>query len=372
MLVQEIHIQFDQIVQSTNSKVRRTVESEEIDWLFNEAAIDYVHERSKRKNPTKVSDKVDGFEDTSKRYEDVEQLITTVPLPLYRADLLPAPYNVYEDTYITAKPVDFLNYIPEDGFAVRGLDNCNFDFNSYNTTTDTHFVFYIDFPDSSELSAPFYNNFKIVLNGTVTIFDSATMPNFNGSISDKDLKFYLISVILETINSLGLVGVEAYWNLYNGKTYNNKLIIVSKVTLYNACDITYGSFSNTYFSVVETYDRFSTGQLTFELNPCRVVKSTERLSLLNHSFGSTRKNSPLVTLERNLILVHHKKRFISNELLLTYIRLPRKINLSLGIDSDLSDDVCYEIINLATRKFLARVNARTYNNIMNENLLLTK
>lgn len=362
MLAKEIHIQFDLVFQSMNSKVRKRLESQEIDWVFNEAAISFVKERT---NP-KTNLKKDGFQDTVKRYEDVEQLISTVPLPLYLSSNT-ASFSQYTDTYYSFKPFDHLNYIPENGFAIKGSADCPFDFSKALTTSViTGSKCIIPFPDTEETSSPFYNNFILKVDG-VTVFDATTIPSFNGSILVQDLKFYLVSKIIETINNSGS-NLKAYWCKYGKDYHSNSLIIVS-TSVNTTCQITYGGSFDTSYSFTQTSASKSVlVNTSVDEYPCRLIKTTERRSLLNNSFGSTKLTSPIVSLEDNIILVHHKKRFISDVLLLSYVRKPRKIDLLLDIGSELSDDVCFEIINLAVRKLINR-NESSYQNIINENAL---
>lgn len=368
MTAKEVHIQFDLVYQSINSHVRRTLEPQEIDWLFNESALSYIKERTNPKN----NPKKDGFEETSKRYEDVEQLISTVSTPLYIAD------SVYPDSMMGFKPANFLDYIPESGFKVKVFYGCDFDFVSYTANGNSSiWTSVIDFP-VDENAAPNYQDFTIVVDA-VTIFDSTSFPPLNASLTTTELKFYLLNLIIETINNGSPVtGIYAYWQKFKGigstvNNINNALILVS-YTGKTSATISFTGTAPTVngFSQNNTLVRYTDANLTGltgVVTPCRLIKSTDRENLLEHSFGSTKPTSPIVSVENDLILVHHKKRFIVNGLFLTYIRKPRKIDLSLSINPELSDDICLEIIDIAARKVAGRNNSDNLQGIVNESLL---
>ncbi len=363
MEVREVHIQFDLVYQSMNSHARRVFEPQEIDWLYNEAILSLVKERTNAKN----NPKKDGFEDTIKRYEDVEQLVTTAPIPLYTS-------SKYREAFVGFKPANFLDYIPESGFEAKVYNRCDFNFDSYTSAgASSIWSTVIDLPVDS--SSPAYQNFTLTIDGDV-IFNYSDYTTLNSSLSTNELRFYLISLLIDTINeNSSSTGIYAYWQKFGGgnstvNNINNGIILVSYSAKTDAVVNYTGNVINESFTQTNNLTTYSNlNELDITYNPCRVIKTTDLQSLLNHSFGSTKVTSPIVSLQNDVILVHHKKRFICNGLNLTYIRKPRKIDLNLNIHPELSDDLNLEVIDIMARKAANRNTSNNIQGIINESLL---
>ena len=67
MLIRQMHTNQDLEGQNINSKVRNSIEPEEIDWLLNLAQIQFT----KNRISNKTNSKKEGFEETQKRYDDL-------------------------------------------------------------------------------------------------------------------------------------------------------------------------------------------------------------------------------------------------------------------------------------------------------------
>ena len=95
--VKELHIALDQRLQQLNSNRKLVLYPEQKDARLNEAVLQFIN--------NVVSDKTnikkEGFEDTQKRYDDIEELIRTATLPIYvnESDNIIAPMYLSIFTY---------------------------------------------------------------------------------------------------------------------------------------------------------------------------------------------------------------------------------------------------------------------------------
>ena len=111
MTIQEMHIYLDVEAQRLDSKLLNSFEIEEKDWLLNISQLQFVKTRiSNKSNP-----KREGFEDTTKRYDDLKELKKSVDIPVYYLDgesvygFLPVDYfhhiNSRTETYYNCSQI---------------------------------------------------------------------------------------------------------------------------------------------------------------------------------------------------------------------------------------------------------------------------
>ena len=352
MTTQEIHIAIDMAIQNINSNVRTALQPEEKDFLFNAAAFRFVKART---NP-KSNPKQEGFQNTVKRYEDLDELIVRTNLPLL----------VYDSEQFYAQiPPDCYTIIEESGLRVSlKRTDCGAKFSDYTVGTNIQNYIVYPFPMTNNTN---YADYELKF-GTDSIFKLSNYPYYATGLNDPELRFEIINEILHIIQQSTPSGVTVYWEQWNGEYFPNSLIFVgySGVTLnltqvLNTVSTVYNNTtlvkSNYIFSNPNILPVNATKTVK---SPSRLVKTAEVWNINRHPFWRTKWDSPVCTLDSNVLFVTHQERFICDSIELTYIKNPRKINLHLNITSEFSDDRVLEIVDQLAVDYAARVQQPNY------------
>lgn len=86
--------------------------------------------------------------------------------------------------------------------------------------------------------------------------------------------------------------------------------------------------------------------------PNRYSQTQTIYSLLLDPFNTTKFSSPLTTISSNNIIVYSDEKFIVTDVIIDYIKMPRKIELVNNITSELPEHLHKEIIQMAVDLFL--------------------
>lgn len=355
MLVQEQHIDFNIKLQKIDSNNYDTFLPEEIDWLLNTAQYRFVkHRMSKSSNRRQ-----EGADDTYKRYQDLQALITRVDLPVYQDDSLEY----------------FFGFLPTDFFDIRnarsyGYKDCN-GFDDINISQETRTIAVLPFPNdnaASNLFDQFVIN-GITTSGTNVLFDLMNYPTIvgGGQFQINQQKYIIVSHVLEIINRRK--DVQVYWEYYGKDYYPNSFILISDSD-YATYEMYYVGYSNTV--VANTLDLLiysddidkprNTGHIRF-------VETEDLYDILDHPFAKTIADHPVGTFRGRELQVYNNEKFILNKVQIDYIRKPRLISLSLDQHCELPESRHGEIVDIAVQLASAYIGSDVHRNIINENLL---
>lgn len=351
MNVQEMHIGIDLLLQEVNSNIISGIKPEEKDKFLNEEVIRYVNQITRKGgNPKKL-----GLQDDVKRYEDMKALLETKNLSVYYRD----DRSVF--TYLPSNCLRLLN----DRSLTKNL--CGF---SYNPTTTNTFINYSILPLPSVSSINNYSTYTVEIN-SVVVFNINNYPQFAGGISTNQERFQLIDFILEAIR---LAGYEAkYENFLDVFSLGNIIVSLnSNFTLTWYYDTVVGIVVTTNEEILTILQKpvvkiSDTISMIERANG--LTKTEEIYTLLQTSFGTTRHDFPLSTLERGRLNIYHDKKFIVSSVNVDYIRFPRKISLPLNQSCDLDESVHQEIVDNVAKRLAATTSSQNYNLLTQENNL---
>lgn len=350
MLVQEMHIGVNQILRKVYSQATDSYEPEELDWALNEECLRYIRQRI---NPLSNS-KRQGFQDTKKRYDDLAELITPAKLSsLYEDD----------DSMFCFLPQDYLHIINS-----RSLlkDLCSSPINSVGYVPKIYKICIVPFPDPVEVISPFYNNLQFIRqDNNAVLFDVNNYNSTVSGISSKAEKFYIINLGLEKINKIS-TDMSVVWETFDGNYYPNSLVFISSNPAFtgikvNPSGIIYPIISKTY----NTYNIFNPKEVDNRLS-----KTEDLYTVLTSNFATTSPQSPISSMSRGKLIVHHKQKFILSFVKIDYIRKPRKIDLLLNQSCELHPNVHGEIVENTAKRLAAFTKADNYKEIINENLII--
>lgn len=325
--VKELHIALDERLQQLNSNRKLVLYPEQKDARLNEAVMQYINNVVS----SKLNVKKEGFEDTQKRYDDIEELIRTITLSIYINE---------SDNVIAPLPYDYLHLIND-----RSILSYNCDGLSYTSQASVKAVTIIPFTADTAVAAPFYNSFKININGSA-IFTSPL------TIKSVESRFMIINCVLETLNSAGVY--EIYWEYYLDHYEKNSFIIVKTPTVVTTATITYGVTTINGTLSTYSYTTYGIGQ-TF---PNSVKRSNALCShedvydmLDNYYYNKNRHLKPISEIQRGFLKVFYNSTFIIKEVQIDYIKRPRLINLALNQSCELNCGE--EIVAIAVQNIMA-------------------
>lgn len=343
MVVKEMHIDVHLQLQKMNANVISSIKVEEIDWFLNQESRRFIKQRmSPRSN-----DKQLGFQDTKKRYEDLKSLYTPRNLTLYTHD---------SNSVFCYLPSDCIDLVDSRSYTKNLCGN------TYNPTTSSETLYYstYKFLDTGVAS---YKNFKYKINSTV-VFDTSLYPQFVNGVASPDSKFELIDFMLEDLRRAGF---EAKYENYIDIFARGSIIVVSKSTM--TITVKYDTGSETSQTVLtKSFTKISTIIGTEDYKN-RLPKTEDLENLLDSSFGTTKFDSPLISLEKDKLIIHHKKKFILDSVDIVYIRKPIKISLPLNQSCELDENVHPEIVDSTVKRLAGITSSDSYKYISNENLL---
>lgn len=351
MTILEMHIGIDLGLQKVNSDYVDSLRPEEKDWFINDEQKRFIFTRINQIS----NDKRQGLQYNQKRYDDLENLI--VPNFSNIAFLRNAISN-----YINL-PANYL-YLLND----RSLVDFSCIYNEAQTIKSK--IYYVAISLSS-LNADDLEVLQLTYNGQ-TIFNVANYPDFTFT---PDYTFNLITSIKDTVNGLSngvdeygnLTFYQMFWETFYGLYYPNQLIL--QVNEGDLISLIGDKTSIEYEPNSIELSQFVIDPAKEKEVPNRLTKTEDIYEIIRGAFTRPKKESPVSAMENYRVVVYHNGNFILGKILIDYIRTPRNVSLSLGINSELNPNIHEELIEQVVKRLAAYLETRNYNSITNENLI---
>ena len=280
--------------------------------------------------------------------------------------------NVSLTTYQESSKRGFA-YLPSDlGYLLneRGIivEDCNKEQWATPTETVTLNCTVIGFSDSI-LSSPNYYK-TIGLKTTLGSNTAVTTYNTNGTQSKKE-KYELVQYIMRLWEAQPLEKpVKAYWEKFDTLYFPESFILVAEQgnpTLDLVIDgAELSRFSNTLTNV--KIKPYSAGNEV----PMRGYKGDFLFDAISYNYyEQPTPDSPVTQLADDKIYFYSSKRFLVSQLVVDYIRKPRRISLYLNQTCELDSNVHEKVCSLAAEAILGNVEASNYPLKVQENITRT-
>lgn len=343
MTTQELHVKIDLHLQEINSNVYGNVLPEEKDIIINEQILEFF-----RDNEDEDSNKLrEGFQSTTKRYDNIKELIVERTLPLYVKD---------DNSVYTTLPEDYLRLI-SDATILR----CN-SYVNIETTNSNEYVYGFELNDVVNGAGNYFTGLFIYILAQGTDFALNTFPHYNGGFKSYKEAFILYDLLYEELNKVNKYKEEnktkykVYKNWYNGKYYGTKLLFVSQEPM----DIYYSIVAegNFQMELLDTIPIKQPNVVTNSERENRLTATKDVRNVLNSVYRTTTHKSPISELQQDRLIVHHEKKFIPKELKIKYIKRPNFVSLYLNRNTDLNVNVL-GIIAKRTAERLAVIKGNT-------------
>jgi hypothetical protein len=375
MNVTEMHIAVQQGVDKINSLQADSLLSEEIDLELNKNMFRFINVKYGRNNIYRK-----GFEESQKRIDDLRTLVREYEAPTAFKEQLQK--NIFVDTFTI--PSDYM-YLVNQVSRVY-INNCKtIDYSLVNLPAVNYFV--VDFNNfvlnnADGNSDAFINGIEMnkdniaatVWSPSNNLTSSGWLPNsYPGNIE---------AVKQDILNNPG-AGFKIYWEEYETLYEPGSFIVVVDISLHYwfNWDPSAGNLSVLKglpyvedgitrtaptdlngrvldASYSEKREPISYSDLLTQGN--RFSQQDDIFTLLNDPFNTTKHTSPLTTMRGRSIDIYTNDIFIIDSVKITYIRKPKEISLSLGVNCELPEHTHQEIVAMTVASILEAISDPRY------------
>lgn len=363
MNIKQLHIAIKQELQRIDANATTYFQPPEIDLAINQEVRKFV----KQRYVPQGNKYMEGFEESSKRIEDLRKLVVT---------------DYSDRTFISPFDNDVMKFaLPKDHFLLSRarascyIEKCN---KPVPKTTSVNQFFYVTIDtgftnDIQNQLTSFSLNYTNSNNTTKQI----TSTNYNNNVATsfwfpEDAIDFIFSLENETHNNnQGKVHHEVYKNI----SMENTLIVVvpdtaSSVELSytdtagNTVTKTYNDIKNTFYSEYN-YDG-DEENIDINVNRARFSQSHDIDKLLGDPHNTTRPESPLFTVRDNYIDVYQDDDFFVDKFIIDYVRMPKRVSYERNQDLELPEHTHDEIAKAAASYLAAMAADQRYQYLESE------
>ena len=312
-----MHIIFDVGIQEINSEMLDDFGPEEKDIVINDEIKRFV---STRINP-KSNVKKEGFEHTKKRLDDLRSLKREMNIPLYIGS---------EDNMVYSfLPADYRHTISIEPRLTSCISN---PLSSQNTA---YYLYAYELPTYD------YNDFKIETydgNSYSTVFDAADYTWLAAGLDDDRYKFYIKDFVRDIINENMNGQLEVYYEYFNGQYYPNKVVFVQRSNTFSSLRITANNVTNTYNFTSTQESNFILGSNGVSKKESRLYSSEDISARISDGFTKPTSNSLVAEVFDDTFRLYRPSDVYTNECRFVYLKDPRRVDVNMGINCDISED----------------------------------
>ena len=373
-----MHLAIQQGVDKINSLQADMLLPEEIDIELNKSMSRFLNTKYGKNNKYR-----EGFEESQKRIDDLRTLVkensgSVTFKEQYNNDIWVDKFRL---------PSDYLYLVNQRSEIIKDSDCGTLGFTYNNTENVSYFI--VPF-NNLHNSTYFVDQLMMLADrsdaGVSSADPLAAAFNFSTYTYPADIS-NLQQALLDSANWGN--GFEWYWEEHGTLSVPGSFIVVVDTASFHSWfnwDSTVTSTASTNL-VTTLVGQFSTGtgwedsantvsyaQYTdVALNSKRIstegdreytfnkfVQQDDIYKLLDDPFNTTKPSSPLTTIRGNFIDIYTSDIFIIDKVKITYIRKPKKISLSLGIDCELPEHTHQEIVDMTVGSILEGISDPRY------------
>lgn len=335
MTIQQMHIELNQSLQKIAANTTRKFLSEELDWVLNKIQTRFIQKKLRPDPRVKGKVSVDQMD-----YDALRNLIVTT------YDLttkIVSPIKVK-----AVLPSDYMHLLADSSYIVK---ECNVPAGTAASTSTAVVYSIIKVTQSSLTTAPYYATASMTVN-TETINIPADLPT-SAQYSGYKAKTDLDELIAYYIMIFKSRGIQLYWEYCDGIYRPGCLIYPGTLSASNwtvdgvTTNVT-TTVSNTEAVCVRTplYEEFNSNRL----EPPELIPD-----LLGTPFYVSSPETAISELSNNILYVYKTSSFRISGVSINYIRKPRRLSLSLGVNCELAEEYHQAICDLSVEYIKGRM-----------------
>ncbi len=378
MNVQEMHLAIQQGVDKINSLQADMLLQEEIDIELNKSQIKFINTKYGKNNKYQK-----GFEESQKRIDDLRTLVTEYENPTtfkeqYSENFWVDSFRLPNDyMYLVNQRSDvFINKCKLINWNLQESDPISYFTLNFNT-------FFCN--NEGGNSTDFITGALMVADpDDNTLGHSVLWLNLLNFQYPADIESVRLDILDYGNNTA--VGFQVYWEQYGELNYPGQFIVIVDTSIHDwfnwDASVTNGvSGSNlqtqmigggtdvevvAYAQYIETAfgnrrDPVSRGDtITRVTSPNKFVQHDDITTLLDDPFNTTKYTKPLFTIRNHYIDLYTSDIFIIDKVKITYIRKPKEISLSLGVNCELPEHSHHEIVDMTVSSILEGISDPRY------------
>jgi hypothetical protein len=348
----QMHIQLEQDLQRIDSQIYDDYLAEEKDLVLNKMVKRFIDSKVRRDKDN------GGFQIDQGDLDDLQYLI--------EKDVeLPAFVDTVRGIAYCNLPSDYMYLLNDRTLAFTDCKDA--DKVAEVSDYENEYIAVYPFNESTKEEGNYYTSFTIL--GGDIVFSLTSYKT--GGYPEKDQIFAVKEIALDALRSRRdntIAGV--YWEHYNGAYHPNSLIVVYKTISETGV---YAVFiDGTQYTVIPTPVtglKVASNEYNIETSN-RLTKSEFLHEILgDNSYTGTDVDSPVSNLAKDKLYVYFNKRFIPSKILIDYIRIPRKIDVSLNKSCELTPNTHQRIVDLSVEYIKNVTEQAGYDLKLRDNLL---
>lgn len=334
--VSSLHIALDAKVQQLNSNRKQAFHPEQYDMFLNDAVLTII----KQKSSAKLNSKQEGFEDSIKRYEDLQSLKRNY-----------TPRTTFEpnsNTLIFELPSDYYSFDTLVGNVLynrNGIGSVTEEKRKYVTE-----VYFEDFVfDGVKATNYLLNN--------ATIVDTSYISNLCKSNKSA---FYYFDIVRDFFKTK--YDIDVYYETYDGVNRKAALYFVTSDPALQVMSTTTQNVTTVVRSLTYNAPNVGTDEpfISKGVKKIDLVSSNNDVNRLNDYFLSKNIHlNPTLTIKNDKGYIRLDNSFIIKDLTLEYIKKPRLIDSRINQMTDVT--ILDEVINLAAINILGILKDESFN-----------
>lgn len=360
MTIKEMHIEVNLSMQSIASNVKRKFYPEEIDWILNKNIDRFVKSKIQ---PEKIQTKqgtqlAGGFQIDEINLDSLRTILELdYPLPIFK-------YSP-EDSAVRAQlPNNYLHLVEDSSVVVR---DCEPVFKAVNFAENSEFIYSLKIDKTAKTSAPFYANTSVKLEPTngspaINIIPANIFPQ---SLEDPSMIFTIQSVIKNYVNTQKPTK-KLYWERYKS-FYNPGCLLMVEAS--NIGPLKFATDSTVITAQIWNLTSYITEPVKGVIKSNRLVRSATKSNLQDSAFNKSSWLSPISNIQNNILKIYHDSKFIVTQAVISYIRKPQVVSLSLGIGCDLPEDYHQSICDMTVEYMKQTISDPNYQYKVQDNQL---
>lgn len=327
----QCHIALDERLQLLNSNRKIAVHPEQYDNVLNDAIEEFINKHS----TAKLNSRQEGFEESDKRYVDLQSLKRTVSLSLRKTNSTISKAQL---------PFDFMK-----SDVLIGTILYNRVVLAKTTSYRPTYFTIINFSSMSSIA-----NLKLITTGGTQI-DVSKYSNLSKS---KNSLFYFFNNVGNYLKRS--FGIEVFFEHYNGVHYPDSLIFKAPSSALQINSVNTQNLTLTVTTESETYETLANGAISNSKFVKFDLVSTKTFANVNNDYYSAHNShlNPMFIIRDNQVEVKVNPKYVIDNLELDYLKKPILINSSIGQMTDF--EVTSEIIDIAAKNLALIIKDETY------------
>jgi hypothetical protein len=345
MTTQELHVNIDLLLQEVSSNWSNNFLPQEKDIFINKEILKFIKQRL---SPLS-NEKRQGAYDIIKRILDVNSLVKTIEVPVLQLN---------EKEAVIQLPFNHLYYISAEASVCC---NCQ----TVETVEKIKYFTYL--PPIEDSGLVDISDILIILevgDDTITLVDTTTLPEEyfpTDNVSVYKKAFIYNNLIISLIERNLPIGFEVTYD-----KVNNKIVIAS----YTNSTTTF-SIGETDITVEEVQETYNVYELANTLDAeVRIVDEEFKTSIKHSNLSGNKDNSRIAYLRDKVVIFPITDTVILSTVNLTYLCNPKKVDVLLNHNTDISDSALEEVIDNVARTLKGIISDDGYEKFIRENSLV--